>query len=262
MKRLIAAAVLAAGLTAAGVAQAATVLITGSNKGIGLEFAKQYAEKGWTVVATARKPDDAKELKGLAAKHKNLTVEKLDVTDQAQIAALSAKYKDKPIDVLINNAAVLGNPKEEVIGNFKQETFRQIMDVNAYGTLAVTEALLGSVKASAQKKVVVITSQAGSISQSRYIGGIVFYRMSKAAANMAMQTLAADTKGQGVTFASIAPGLVDTDMEKELQGALPIQMPKAIPARESVAGMMKVIEGLDDKNSAKVFNYTGENIPF
>jgi NAD(P)-dependent dehydrogenase (short-subunit alcohol dehydrogenase family) len=86
--------------------------------------------------------------------------------------------------------------------------------------------------------------------------------MSKAAVNMAMQALTADTKGSGVIFASIAPGLVDTDMEKQLQGALPIQMPKAITPAESIAGMMKVISTLDDKNSAKAFNYTGENIPF
>ena len=262
MKKLLMAAVAATGLMAASAADAATVLITGSNKGIGLEFAKQYAEKGWTVVATARKPDEAKELKELAAKHKNLTLEKLDLLDLESVKALGAKYKGKPIDVLINNAGVLGTTKDEVIGNFNRETFRQIMDTNAYGTLAVTEALLDSVKASEQKKVVVITSQAGSIAQSRYVGGILFYRMSKAAVNMAMQTLTADTKGQGIIFASIAPGLVDTDMEKQLQGALPIQMPKAIAPAESITGMIKVIEGLDDKNTAKAFNYTGEPRPF
>ena len=262
MRNVFISAVLAAGLLAAGAAHAATVLITGTNKGIGLEFTKQYAEKGWTVIATARRPDEAKDLKALAAKHKNIMVEKLDVVDLDSVKALATKYKGKPIDVLINNAAILGATKEEVVGAFNRETFRQIMDTNVYGTLAVTEALLENVKTSEQKKVVVITSQAGSISQAGFVGGILFYRMSKAAVNMAMQTLKADTKGHGIIFASVAPGLVDTEMEKQLQGALPIEMPKPISPAESVAGMIKVIEGLNAQNSAKVFNYSGENIPF
>ena len=88
-------------------APAATVLITGSNRGIGLEFAKEYAERGWTVVATARHPEKAGELRSLAKAHPNVAIEKLDVTDEASIGALAKKYAGQPIDVLINNAGIL-----------------------------------------------------------------------------------------------------------------------------------------------------------
>jgi NAD(P)-dependent dehydrogenase (short-subunit alcohol dehydrogenase family) len=261
MKRFLLAATISAALVLTGAANAATVLITGSNKGIGLEFAKQYAEKGWTVIATARHTD-APELMALAKAHKNLSVEKMDVTDTASIQALAAKLKGKPIDLLINNAAILGDTKQHVIGHFNKDLFHQIMDTNAYGPIAVTEALLDNVKASEQKKIVFITSQASSISQAGFVGGILFYRMSKAAANMAVQGLKADTKGSGIIFASVAPGLVDTDMEKELGSALPIQMPKPISPNESITGMIKVIDGLTAQNSGKIFNYSGENIAF
>ncbi|MSO73477.1 MAG: SDR family oxidoreductase [Rhodospirillaceae bacterium] len=261
MKKLLTITAIGLGLIVASAANAATVLITGSNKGIGLEFAKEYAEKGWTVIATARHTDAA-ELQALAKAHKNIAIEKLDVTDLAGIQALAAKLKGKPIDLLINNAAMLGDTKQHLMGHFNRDLFRQIMDTNAYGPIAVTEAFFENIKASEQKKVVSITSQAGSISQSPYIGAILFYRMSKAAANMAMQSLKADTKGSGIIFASVAPGLVDTDMEKELGNALPIQMPKPISPAESVSGMIKVIDALTAQNSGKVFNYTGENIAF
>lgn len=154
----------------------------------------------------------------------------------------------------------LATTKDEVIGNFSRETFRQVMDTNAFGTLAVTEALLENVKASEQKKVVVITSLSGSIAQGG--GGLLFCRMSKAALNMATQNLRAETKGQGVIFASIAPGLVDAEMWKQVEGAYNVPLPKPITPEESIAGMIKVIEALNALNSTKVLNYTGDNIPF
>ena len=101
-------------------ADASTVLITGTNRGIGLELVKQYAEKGWTVIATARNPDAATDLKALAAKHKSITVEKLDVTDVKAIEALAAKHKGKPIDVLINNAGTLGDVQKQTAGTLDQ----------------------------------------------------------------------------------------------------------------------------------------------
>lgn len=123
MKNILSAAFIAVIFVSTGAAQAATVLITGSNRGLGLEFATQYAERSWDVIATARSPSDDEELKALAAKHKNVTIEKLDVTDMAEIDTLAAKYKGKPIDLLLDNAGVLGGGPEQSLGNFSQERF-------------------------------------------------------------------------------------------------------------------------------------------
>ena len=123
MKNILSAAFIAVIFVSTGAAQAATVLITGSNRGLGLEFATQYAERSWDVIAIARSPSDDEELKALAAKHKNVTIEKLDVTDMAEIDTLAAKYKGKPIDLLLDNAGVLGGGPERSLGNFSQERF-------------------------------------------------------------------------------------------------------------------------------------------
>lgn len=96
--------------------EAATVLVTGSNRGIGFEFVRQYAERGWTVIATARDPSKAKELNELAAMHKNVAVEKLDIVNEVGIAAITRKYQGKPIDVLINIAAIVGDVKTQTLG--------------------------------------------------------------------------------------------------------------------------------------------------
>ena len=108
MTRLFLGTALALGLLSSG-AHASTILITGTNRGIGLELVKQYAEKGWDVIATARNPDKADELQALAKKHKKVVVEKLDVSDVKAIETLAAKYKGKPVDILINNAGTLGD---------------------------------------------------------------------------------------------------------------------------------------------------------
>ena len=153
MNRLIAVAVMCAGLVAPNV-QAATVLVTGSNRGIGLEFVKQYAAQGWTVIATTRHPAEAKELNELAAKNKKITVEKMDLLDVDGIKALAAKYKGKPIDLLLNNAGYLGDAPGQTLGSFDKKTFEQVFGTNVFGTLSVTEAFKDNVIASQQKKIV------------------------------------------------------------------------------------------------------------
>jgi NAD(P)-dependent dehydrogenase (short-subunit alcohol dehydrogenase family) len=218
MKRLFAASLVLASLNApifTTSAFADTVLITGSDKGIGLGLAQQYAAAGWTVIATARHPDTAKDLKDLAAKNKNVTVEQLDVSSDADIKALAAKYKGKPIDVLLNNAGILGNPQDETLGTFNRKDFHDVMDVNTYGPLAVSEAFRDNVAMSKQKKIIAITSGIGSIGSTWRIGkGPLFYRTSKAALDMAMQSLGVDLKPQGIIVAVITPGSADTDMTK------------------------------------------------
>ncbi len=100
-----------------------TVLITGSNRGLGLEFVKQYAARGWKVIATARDPGTATELRAIAAKNRNVTIDKLDVADVPAIKALAAKYKGTPIDVLINNAGVLGDMPKQALGSLDKKEF-------------------------------------------------------------------------------------------------------------------------------------------
>lgn len=256
MKRLMAAAILAGSLFAhmgfVGAAQAATVLVTGSNRGLGLEFAKQYAAAGWTVIATTRHPADAKDLNDLAAKNKNVMVEKMDVTDLEGIKALAAKYKGKPIDVLINNAGVLGDVPKQSLGSLDRDVFRQVMDTNVFGAYAVTEAFRENVAASEQKKVIALTSLLGSITTAG--PGHTFYKASKAAVSIGLRALGGEMRKQGVIVGIIAPGVADTDMLKEFG----YKGPLTVTADTAVAGMIKVIAGLTPDGVKKPINYDGK----
>jgi len=252
MKRFMAAAVLAAGLIAGGAAQAATVLITGSNRGLGLEFAKQYAAQGWTVIATTRKPAEAKELNDLAAKNKSVMVEKLDVTDLDSIKALAAKYKGKPVDVLINNAGILGDVPKQSFGNLDRDLFRQVMDTNVFGAFAVSEAFRENVAASEQKKIIALTSLLGSITTAG--PGHTYYKASKAAMTMGLRVLGSESRKQGILVGIIAPGVADTDMLKEFG----YKGPLTVSAQTAVEGMIKVIAGLTPDMVKKPINYDGK----
>jgi NAD(P)-dependent dehydrogenase (short-subunit alcohol dehydrogenase family) len=265
MKRLLNVVLAVGAAFYANSALAETVLITGSDRGIGFEFARQYADKGWTVIATTRSPDRAKELQALAKDHSNVVVERLDVTDLPGIKALAARYKDKPIGVLINNAGVLLNTDDQEIGGFNRDTFHQVIDVNTYGALAVTEAFLDNVKASGEKKVVSITSGAGSLTRAAGSFGMLFYKISKVSLNMAMQELKAEPKAKGVIFGMVAPGFVETPLATELrQSSLGRgrNIPQGITPAQSVSGMIQVISRLDPQNSRNVFDYNGSTLPY
>lgn len=267
MKRFF--VVLAAMLFAAAPAFANTVMITGSNRGLGLEFTKQYAEKGYDVIATTRNPDDAKELKALAAKHKGIMIEKLDVLDHAAVKALAAKYKGKPVDILINNAGVLG---EGSFGTLDLAMFHKVMDTNVFATMAVTEAFKDSIAASKEKKIIFISSPAGTFNiqslfkdgkmaglpaegagaspKERKVdvseGGGFYYSLSKVAVNMAVQKIRPGLKKDGITVGIIAPNAVDTDMLAELGfgGA-------AMKAPEAIGKFIKIIDGMNVQNQGK-----------
>ncbi len=154
-------------LLGACAAQSATVLITGANTGIGLEFARQYAAAGWTVIATHRREQTPEPLAALAREPGGrVTVERMDVRDLAMIDAVAAKLRGVPIDVLINNAGVvadLSNPKPQMFGQLDYPLFDTFMHTNVRGPLKVSEAFLSNVKASQQKRIVVISSLSGSI---------------------------------------------------------------------------------------------------
>ena len=146
-----------------------TVLITGGNRGIGFEFVKQFTERGWNVIATARTPEKAEELNALAKKHKSITVEQLDVTDHARIEALAAKYKGQSIDILLNNAGLTPKYKTAFspLDGIDFDIALQSLKVNAIGPLKMCQAFMNHVAASNQKKIIVISSNVGSIPESQ-----------------------------------------------------------------------------------------------
>jgi NAD(P)-dependent dehydrogenase (short-subunit alcohol dehydrogenase family) len=193
---------------AAAAAQAETVLITGSNRGIGFELAKQFAQRDWTVIVTSRSPVDDADLIELAGDHKNVRIEYLDVTDHDGIDALAAQLSDTPIDLLINNAATSGGVFTDSLDTLSFDTAEYVYAVNALGPLKVSEAFLDHVAASARKQIVTLNGEGGSIADTR--GGTYIFGASKAALNMVMRKLAQDVADKGVTVTLVTPGFVYT----------------------------------------------------
>jgi NAD(P)-dependent dehydrogenase (short-subunit alcohol dehydrogenase family) len=235
-------------------APAGTVLITGSNRGIGLELARQYAERGWKVIATARKPAEAAELQRIAAAHPNVVLEPLDVSDHAAIDALAAKLKDQPVDLLLLNAGTSGGVPNQIFGRMKYDVFREVLEVNTVGPLKLTEALMQNVQASVQKKVVLIGTSEASFAGIN-AGRLYWYRASKAAAHMLMLNLAYELKGRGVAVAVINPGPVDTDMMKGVR--MPLQ-----PPAEAVGKVIGIIDRLTVAETGKFWDYKGGEVPW
>jgi NAD(P)-dependent dehydrogenase (short-subunit alcohol dehydrogenase family) len=244
-------------------AQAATVFITGADRGLGLEFTRQYAARGDTVIATCRRPADAAALQALSAKQRSIVIAQLDVSDDASIRAIAEQFKGRPIDILINNAGVLGRHEDETLGSFSRAGFHGVMDVNVFGALAVSEALRDNVAASGTKKIVAITSGLGSISIiGRFEKVPYYYSISKAALNMGMAALGQDLKSRGVVVAVVAPGSVDTDMLASFINQYQAKV-TPISAAESVGRMITVIDSLDQaKAAAGVNNYDGTIRPW
>lgn len=231
-----------------GLAQAAeqpTVLVTGANRGIGLELATQLKAAGYNVVGTARKPDKARELKALGVR-----VEQLDVTDAASVAALTQRLDGAGIDLLINNAGVSGDGANS-IRELDVEKMAFTYAVNAVGPMRVTQALLPNLEAGNGRTIVHIGSVMGSIKNNW--GGSYDYRASKAALNMLNSSLAKELGKQGYTSVVLHPGWVQTRMGGE--GA-------PVTPGDSVAGMLKVIAGLTDNDNGKFYDYQGKPIPW
>lgn len=236
-----------------------TVLVTGANRGIGLEFVRQYAEKGWAVIAGARNPGSATELQQLAERHAKLSIEKLDVSSPPSIDSLAEKLIDQPIDVVVNNAGVFGDFETQTFGSIDFGQFDTFMRTNALGPLKMCEAFLEHVKVGTAKKMVSVTSQAGSFGlNSGGLPGMYFYKASKAAQNMIMRNVAEDVRQYGIAACVLSPGMVNT------AGDIPPErrFPGLIEPPESVAGMIEVIDGLTLDQSGKFVRYTREEQPW
>lgn len=265
VRRLLIAAMLGFALTVSAIAQStppssdapSVVLITGSNRGIGLALATAYAKAGWRVIATCRDPARATELTSLAKAHPNLTVEALDVTNPKSIDALIASHKGQAIDVLINNAGTSGSHQGQLPASFDDAAFQDIMRVNAFAPLRLSTALLDNVRASRQKKIIAITSGRGSVSKPFLEQRAYFYDMSKAALNLGMRKLQDGVRDKGVLVGIFAPGIVDTDLNENLRNGVPAKRP-LISTQESAAGLVELIANLSAANQDAFTNYNGE----
>ena len=233
-----------------------TVLITGSSRGIGLEFTRQYARRGWTVIATCRNPDKALELQKIAQDYPNVTIDQLDVTDHDMIDALADKYSGTPIDILLNNAGINPSPADPMLGSIDYDLFRTILETNTIGPMKMSEAFMDNVRASEQKKIMTLSSGMGSIENSPRFRGVTGpYRVSKAGVNMAMRVVYGSVGRRGVIVGILDPGLVDTDQAK----TVPLDK---LPPEVSVAAMIEVIDGFDIENSGSFIQYDGEVVPW
>jgi NAD(P)-dependent dehydrogenase (short-subunit alcohol dehydrogenase family) len=234
-----------------------TVLITGANRGIGLEFVRQYAERGYNVIATARKPAAAEELNALAAAHEFVVVEQLDVTDHARIDELATEYAEQPIDILLSNAAITPRYRSafQRVKGVDFDMARQSFEVNALAPLKLAQAFMPHVAASEQKKIVAMSSKAGSFAEGPKMPMMYSYRASKAALDMFMYTLSFETVKKGITTVLLSPGSVNTTPG--------MKMPDAIEPEESVGKLLAVIDGLGPENNGQFLNYEdGRLIPW
>ncbi len=222
---------------------AGTVLITGADRAIGLELARHYAENGWTVIATSRAPQEAKALRRLADHEQTLTIEPLDVRNDAEIDALARKYKDTPIDILINAEETGGDLKGQNVMSLPYDAFEDLMQTNVRGPLHMTEAFVEAVAASREKKIVTLTpaesSLAGAQKPDRY-----FYRASKAAVNIVMVTLAPDLSQRGIAIALIAPGGSEAPLDQRV---------------EEIA---RLIDDLTPAQSGRFRRWDGQSLPW
>jgi NAD(P)-dependent dehydrogenase (short-subunit alcohol dehydrogenase family) len=221
------------------------VVITGANRGLGLEFARQYSAAGWDVIGTARRPEAAEELEAFGVR-----VMQLDVTDQGSVDRLARDLESQPIDLLINNAGIF--PMAATIPEIDFADISRTLDVNTIGPMRVTRALLPNLRRGEAKMIVNITSNLGSIANNT--GGRFYgYRESKAALNMFTRSLAAELRDEGFTCVVMNPGWVQTDMGGP---SAPLEAP------ESIAGMRAVIDRLTPADSGTFWTHEGQQMPW
>ena len=225
-----------------------TVMITGASRGLGLEFARQYAADGWHVIATCRAPAEAGDLAEVKG---TVEVHPLDVANHATIETLADALDGQAIDLLINNAGIYG-PRPADLGTIRYDAWGEVMWVNVMGPLKEAELFTEHVARSGLKRMVAISSRMGSIAANDS-GGSYIYRSSKAALNAVMKSLSIDLATKGIAVVVFHPGWVTTDMGGA--GA-------ALDAPETVAAMMKTIAALGSEDGGRFINYDGTEVPW
>ncbi|NEQ33538.1 MAG: SDR family oxidoreductase [Leptolyngbya sp. SIO4C5] len=220
----------------------ATCLVTGANRGIGYEYCRQLKERGDTVIAVCRSASD--ELQNLGVR-----VEAgIDITSEQAVADLSQRLKGTEIDILINNAGIL---ERVTLDDLDFESIRKQFEVNALGTLRLTQALLPHLHSGS--KVIIMTSRMGSI-EDNTSGGSYGYRMSKVAVSMAGKSLSHDLKPEGIAVGILHPGLVSTRMTGHTSSG--------ISPAESVQNLLQRIDELSLENTGTFWHAKGEVLPW
>ncbi len=223
-----------------------TILITGANRGIGLELTRSFAKDGWRVHACCRDPERAKELRAVDG---TVVVHPLDVTDGAAVAGLARDLKGEALDILFNNAGVYG-PRTG-FGKTDYDAWQPVFSINVFAPLRMAESFAAHVARSDRKLILNMSSVMGSIAEGG--SGSYIYRSSKAALNMISKTLSVDLAGQGIAVVAFHPGWVQTDMGGEQA---------TVEVRDSVRGLRQVIDGLTAKDNGGFFAYDGHKLPW
>jgi len=227
-----------------------SVVITGANRGIGLELVSQYLADDWQVYACCRRPELATQLAGLAL-NSTLSIHQLDVGNPESVKKLSLALLEQPIDLLINNAGIYGGERQS-FGDIDYDQWKQVLDVNTLGPYRVSTALANQVGNSERRLMVNVSSAMGSI--ERYTtGGHYIYRSSKAALNMVTVNLAHDLRSRGITVLSVHPGWVRTDMGGSSAD---------ISTQTSAAGLRQLISNSTIDDSGRFFSWDGSALPW
>lgn len=222
-----------------------TVVVTGANRGLGLEFARQLQAAGADVIGTARRPDGARELEAVGAR-----VVQLDVADPASVEAFAAALEGEAVDVLLNNAGIF--PSRGGIESLDPDEALRTYQVNTLGPMRVTQALLENLRQGDRRLIMNMSSGLGSIADNRG-GGSLGYRESKAALNMFTRSLAAELADEDFICIAMSPGWVRTDMGGDAAPLSP---------KQSVRGMLAVLAGASSEHSGRYFDYRGEELPW
>ncbi|TPQ25924.1 SDR family oxidoreductase [Methylomonas koyamae] len=229
-----------------------TLLITGANRGLGLEFCRQYAAAGCEVIAACRRPEQAAQLRALAGQYSNIEISALDVADLAQIEALAASLAGRKIDVLINNAGVYGDQSGRGFGKLDYQTWASTLAINVMAPVKLAECFLPHLQRSEKPLIASLSSLMGSMADNTS-GGSILYRSSKAGLNAAMKSLAIDLRSSGVGVLILHPGWVRTDMGGP-NGLIDVE--------ESVSGMRRLIAEFELADSGRFFKYDGSPLPW
>jgi NAD(P)-dependent dehydrogenase (short-subunit alcohol dehydrogenase family) len=226
-----------------------TILITGANRGIGLELTRQFAADGWAVLACCRNPADAAELQTLSEHHSAIEVHTLDVTDYQQMAVLSAELRDRSIDILLSNAGIYG-PRGANFGDVEATAWREVLEVNSIAPLMLVQAFVEQVAVSQHKLVAVISSKMGSIADNGS-GGSYIYRSSKTLVNMVVKNLSIDLAGRGISAITLHPGWVKTEM-----GGANAE----VGVDESAAGLKLILQSAGPAQNGQFIEFNGDPI--
>lgn len=230
-----------------------SVLVTGANRGLGMEFAKQYSVDGWRVFACCRSPEKATGLNDLArTANGRLSVHPLELPCGDSVLSLAEALREEAIDILLNNAGVYGDERHDDFGKIDYERWAATFAVNVMGAMRMIEAFLENVSRSDKKVVAFLSSKMGSMSDNTS-GGSYLYRSSKAGLNAVVKSLSLDLKDRGVIAVALHPGWVQTDMGGENAPTLP---------RESIQGMRRVLERLEQRDSGRFLSYEGSEVPW